>query len=305
MKKALIITSLCVLGLSLVIFFAIKEISHYARVNGNLRWGPESRLVKVLSVDAVPFNVFYGSDGGDSGNLGTENSAHHYYRAKALDVVSGANLRWKLSCDQEIKPPAAMTYTPYGYASGPRLEIHAVVGGPYLDEQQAAASRGGTIPADEMMMHSSSALAASSAPDSVYVLQRASIVAGNDFRTADPATNAYSGQRMVDFTLINDAGDKFYDYTSKNVGHSMAVVMGGRIREVAAIRGPIRNRGEIAGSFTQDEVAALSKILRADALGKHRADNYGSLASRDIYNTQNNCSVSADDSFDFLDWITR
>jgi hypothetical protein len=289
----------------LVIFFAIREISHYAYVNNNLHWGPESRLVKVLSVDAIPFNVFYGSGDGASGKLGTENSAHHYYKAKALDVVSGANLRWKLSCDQEIKPPAAMTYTPYGYGSGPRLEIHAVVGGPYLDEQQAAASRGGTIPADEMMMHSTAMFDASYAPDTVYVLQRASIVAGTDFRTADAATNSYSGHKMVDFTLTNEAGDRFYDYTSKNIDHSMAVVMDGRIREVAVIQGAIRNRGEITGNFTQDEVAALSKMLRADALGKHRADNYGSLAGRDISNTHNNCSVSADDGLDFLDWITR
>ena len=50
---------------------------------------------------------------------------------------------------------------------------------------------------------------------------------------------------MVSFTLTNEAGDKFYDYTSKNVGQSMAVVMGGRVREVATIQSAIRDSGEI------------------------------------------------------------
>ena len=72
-------------------------------------------------------------------------------------------------------------------------------------------------------------------------LQRASIVAGNDFRSADPGTNPNTGQREVDFTLTNEAGDKFYDYTSKNVDKSMAVVMNDQIREVATIQSAIRD----------------------------------------------------------------
>jgi preprotein translocase subunit SecD len=100
----------------------------------------------------------------------------------------------------------------------------------------------------------------------VYVLQRASVVAGNDFRTADPGTNPNTGQKMVEFTLTNEAGDKFYDYTSKNIGRYMAVVMNDRAREVAVIKGAIRDRGEIEGTFTTEEVTALSKLLRTGAL---------------------------------------
>jgi preprotein translocase subunit SecD len=98
------------------------------------------------------------------------------------------------------------------------------------------------------------------------VLQRASVVAGNDFRTADPGTNPNTGQKMVEFTLTNEAGDKFYDYTSKNIGRYMAVVMNDRAREVAVIKGAIRDRGEIEGTFTTEEVTALSKLLRTGAL---------------------------------------
>jgi preprotein translocase subunit SecD len=147
-----------------------------------------------------------------------------------------------------------------------RLEIHAVAGGPYQDETAALASVGGAIPADEMMVHGSGALATGSDADSVYILQRISVVAGSEFRSADPGTNPNTGQKEVQFTLTNEAGDKFYDYTSANVGKSMAVVMGGRVREVANIKSAIRDSGVIEGTFSTEEVETLSKMLRTGAL---------------------------------------
>jgi preprotein translocase subunit SecD len=146
-----------------------------------------------------------------------------------------------------------------------RLEIHPVVGGPYQDEQAALGSVGGNLPPDQEIVHGSGALANGSDADSVYVLQRIPVVAGSDFRSADPGTSE-NGLRDVRFTLTNEAGDRFYEYTSANVGHAMAVVLGGRVREVANIKGPIRDSGEIEGSFSQDEVEVLSKMLRTGAL---------------------------------------
>lgn len=147
-----------------------------------------------------------------------------------------------------------------------RLEIHAVVGGPYPDEQAALASVGGALPTDQELVHGSGSMATGSDVDSVYVLQRVAIVAGTDFRSADPGSDSNTGQRTVRFTLTNEAGDKFYEYTSANVGHSMAVVLGGRVKEVANIESAIRDSGEIRGSFSQDEVAVLSKMLSTGAL---------------------------------------
>jgi preprotein translocase subunit SecD len=145
-----------------------------------------------------------------------------------------------------------------------RLEIHAVVGGPYKDEQEAAASVGGALPPDDVLVHGSGNLVSGS--DSVYVLQRVSVVAGSDFRSADPGTDSNTGQREVRFTLTNEAGDRFYEFTSNNVGRGMAVVMGGSVREVANIKSAIRDSGVITGSFSQDEVTVLSKMLRTGAL---------------------------------------
>jgi preprotein translocase subunit SecD len=147
-----------------------------------------------------------------------------------------------------------------------RLEIHPVVGGPYNDEAAALAANGGAIPPGEMLVHGSGTMATGSDADSVFLVQRAAVVAGSDFRSADPGTDPNTGQRIVNFALTNAAGDKFYDYTSKNVGQSMAVIMGGHVREVARIDSAIRDTGYIRGSFSPDEVTILSKMLRTGAL---------------------------------------
>jgi preprotein translocase subunit SecD len=146
-----------------------------------------------------------------------------------------------------------------------RLEVHAVVGGPYKDEQEALAGSNGALPPDEEILHGSGNLATGSDSDAVFVLKRVPVVAGNEFRSADPGTDQ-NGRPAVHFTLTNEAGDKFYDYTSKNVGQSMAVVMEGRVKEVANIQNPIRDTGEIVGSFTPTELDVLSKMLRTGAL---------------------------------------
>jgi preprotein translocase subunit SecD len=148
-----------------------------------------------------------------------------------------------------------------------RLEIHPVVGGPYPTEQAAVQASGGGVTApDQFVLRGSGREACQSDSDCYYTLQRAAVVKGNDFRSAESATNPDTGQHMVRFNLTTDAGDTFYEYTSHNVGSYMAVVMGNSVREVASIKSGIRDQGDIEGSFSEDEVAALSKLLRTGAL---------------------------------------
>lgn len=148
-----------------------------------------------------------------------------------------------------------------------KLAVYPVVSGPYDNEQAAMTSLNGVIPPDQWLVHGN---ATPNSPDQVYVLQRASIVEGTDFRDAQPGTDQ-NGRPDLNFTLTTDAGDRFYKYTSAHAEGgpdpgSMAIVLGGRVKEVASIRSAIRDRGEIEGSFSKDEVDALSLMLRTGAL---------------------------------------
>jgi preprotein translocase subunit SecD len=128
------------------------------------------------------------------------------------------------------------------------------------------ASVNGALPPDEEIVHGSGTMATGSDSDKVFIIERAPVVSGSDFRSADPSVNSNTGQRTVHFTLTDEAGNRFWDYTSANVGKYMAIVMGNRIREVAVIKSGIRDSGEIEGAFTEDEVTVLSKMLRTGAL---------------------------------------
>ncbi len=149
-----------------------------------------------------------------------------------------------------------------------RLEVHPVIGDGqgYSDPQSALASVGGALPPDEEIVHCQGDMACHGNPSTVYVLQRAPVVSGTDFRSADPTVNSNTGQQSVQFTLTDEAGDRFWDYTNANVGKYMAIVMGGNAREVAVIKSGIRDSGVIEGSFTESEVAMLSKLLKTGAL---------------------------------------
>lgn len=144
-----------------------------------------------------------------------------------------------------------------------RLEVHAVIGGPYTNEQEALGTVGGALPPDQMIAHYAGVTGSDA--ERIYVLGRTSVISGSDFRSADEGVDQ-AGRKDVRFTLTNEAGDRFYEYTSKNVGHSMAVILSGHVREVANIESAIRDTGQIEGSFTKEEVERLSKMLRTGAL---------------------------------------
>ena len=148
-----------------------------------------------------------------------------------------------------------------------KLAVYAVVGGPYDNEQAALTAQNGVIPPDAQLLHGSGT---SNGPDQVWLLKRASEVEGTDFRDAQPSQDQ-NGRPNLTFTLTTEAGDRFYKYTSAHSASSaspgsMAIVLGNRVREVASINSAIRDRGEIEGSFSQQEVADLSLMLRTGAL---------------------------------------
>ena len=190
-------------------------------------------------------------------------------RVNALGVTEPQIAPYGLGVNQilvELPGVSDMNEVKNMIKSTARLEIHAVEGNgqSFPSEQAALQSVGGTLPPDQEVLPSEGELAGGSG--GFYILQRQAIVAGSEFRSATPGTNPNTGQRNVNFTLTDDAGNKFWDFTSANVGKYMAVVMGGSVREVAVIKEPIRDSGEIEGSFSPAEVEALSKLLRSGSL---------------------------------------
>ncbi len=152
-----------------------------------------------------------------------------------------------------------------------RLEVHEVEGGQagaagYATEQEAATSQAGALPPDDVVMRGTPDGGGGDNPDRYFVLKRVSIVGGKDFRDASAIGVNDTGRQGVTFVLTNAGGEKFYDYTSAHVGSYMAIVLGDRVKNVAVIKGPIRDQGQIEGTFSRQQIDDLSLTLRTGAL---------------------------------------
>jgi len=146
------------------------------------------------------------------------------------------------------------------------LEIKQSLGGPYPSEQAALQDKGGVIPADAILLPGHSMPGAESEGPAWYLVSRVSAVSGKDLRDAQPSTDQ-NGQPSVSFSLTGEGGQRFYSFTSAHVGDSLAVVLDGKVQEVANIKEPIRDQGSISGGrMTEQQAKDLSMILRSGAL---------------------------------------
>ena len=146
------------------------------------------------------------------------------------------------------------------------LEIKQSLGGPYPSEQAALQDKGGVLPPDAILLPGHGMPGAPSEGEAWYLVSRVSAVSGKDLRDAQPSRDE-NGQPSVSFTLTGEGGQRFYSFTSAHVGDSLAVVLDNRVQEVANIKEPIRDRGQISGGHMSEQQSKdLSMILRSGAL---------------------------------------
>ena len=137
----------------------------------------------------------------------------------------------------------------------------------YNSEQEVLAAHGGILPSDAVIIKGKSigSKAGNENGDVFYLISRVSAVSGRDLRSAE-AGHEESGRPDVMFTLTRDGGERFYQFTSAHVGEPLAIVLDGRVQEIANIKEAIRDTGRISGSFSEQQTKDLSMILRSGAL---------------------------------------
>jgi preprotein translocase subunit SecD len=96
-------------------------------------------------------------------------------------------------------------------------------------------------------------------------VRKVAAVTGRDLRNARASLDE-NNQPAVSFTLNTEGGRKFGNVTSENIGRQLAIIMDQRVQSAPRIDSRITTDGRITGSFTQEEVANLSLILRSGAL---------------------------------------
>jgi preprotein translocase subunit SecD len=146
------------------------------------------------------------------------------------------------------------------------LEIRQSMGGPYSSEQDALQQHGGVLPPDTVLLPGHNVgTKVSETGQAWYVISRVSAVTGRDLRNAEPSRDE-NGMPSVAFNLTGEGGRRFASFTGAHVGEYLAVVLDGKVQEVAVIKDQIHDNGVINGRFTEQEAKDLAMILRSGAL---------------------------------------
>ena len=89
---------------------------------------------------------------------------------------------------------------------------------------------------------------------------------GEVLSDAQAATDSRTGAWVVSFQTTGDNSRKFGDFTRKNVGKLMAIVLDDQIKSVATIQSALYGGGQITGNFTPEEASQLALVLKSGAL---------------------------------------
>src|SRR3954470_4999270 len=141
------------------------------------------------------------------------------------------------------------------------LELKIVEAGPAGSQEALLQSYGGKVPDDMEVLQGSAA----AGDTSFYLVRKAAAVTGQDLRNARPTIDE-NNRPAVGFSLTNEGARKFGKATGENIGRLLAIVLDHRVTSAARIESKINDEGRISGSFTTQQVADMSLILRTGAL---------------------------------------
>jgi preprotein translocase subunit SecD len=146
------------------------------------------------------------------------------------------------------------------------LELKLVEQGPAASREDLLRSTGGVVPADmEVLSGAPDPAMGPGAGTMFYLVRRVAAVTGNDLRTARVQLDENNAP-AVGFTLNSSGAAAFGRVTGENVGRFLAIVLDKNVQSAPRIESRIAADGQISGSFTQEEAADLSMILRSGAL---------------------------------------
>jgi preprotein translocase subunit SecD len=146
------------------------------------------------------------------------------------------------------------------------LELKLVEQGPFSTEEQARQAFAGNVPPELQVLPGQSEGMRGERPATVYyVVRRVAAVTGRDLRNARPTLDE-NNRPAVGFSLNQEGARKFGAFTQANIGRQLAIVLDNRIYSAPRIEGQIYDEGRISGTFTSQEAADLSLVLRSGAL---------------------------------------
>jgi len=143
------------------------------------------------------------------------------------------------------------------------LEIDDVKDGPFPSRDALLAQHGGVLPLGAKMAKAKPRGAGEG--EQWYLVSKAPVGSGREMRNARPGQDEFR-KWETSFTLSPEGGRRFGQYTERNIGNRLAVVLDNQIVSVATIQSKIEDSGRITGLGSQEESEDLSRYLRSGSL---------------------------------------
>jgi preprotein translocase subunit SecD len=103
-------------------------------------------------------------------------------------------------------------------------------------------------------------------PDRFVVVESPAVVDGSELRDAGAVQGRGGSDYQITFSFKPSGAQKFGDWTGKNIGNYMAVVLNDQVKSAAYIKSQIFDSGEISGRFTKETADDLALTLKSGAL---------------------------------------
>jgi preprotein translocase subunit SecD len=124
---------------------------------------------------------------------------------------------------------------------------------PYVERDDSPA-KAGPMPADQK-------------PTKFVVVETPAVVDGSELRDASAVQGKGGGaDYQISFSFKPSGAQKFGDWTGKNIGNYMAVVLNDQVKSAAYIKSQIFDQGEISGRFSKNTADDLALTLKSGAL---------------------------------------
>jgi len=99
------------------------------------------------------------------------------------------------------------------------------------------------------------------------IVEKKSIITGEDVRTADAVSRTnLEGGYSIAFSLKPEGAARFGDWTAKNIGGYLAIVLDKKVQSAPFIKSQIFDSGEITGRFTKQSAEDIALTLRSGYL---------------------------------------
>jgi preprotein translocase subunit SecD len=145
----------------------------------------------------------------------------------------------------------------------------------YPTEAAALQSLGGTVPSNRKILPYSEREDSTPSPSGTpvpppteyVIVENPPVVDGSELRTANAVSQTNNDDDFqISFAFKPSGAQKFGEWTGKNIGNYMAVVLNGQVKSAAYIKSQIFDQGEISGKFTRKSAEDLALTLRSGAL---------------------------------------